>query len=90
MTVRNARTHSGTMTMPTEPQSGGWKAVNARKDVFVVSRYSDYKKDDLAFEIDRFLEDHPISELLDVVSDCINKAEWLKETDMREQKKGER
>ena len=27
MTARNALTHSGTMTMPTEPQSGGWKVV---------------------------------------------------------------
>lgn len=36
-----------------------------------MSRYGDYKKDDLSYEIDKFLETHPISELLEIVADCV-------------------
>ena len=40
-----------------------------------MSRYGDYKKDDLSYEIDKFLESHSISELLEIVADCVETVE---------------
>ena len=36
-----------------------------------MSRYGDYKKDNLSYEIDEFLESHSISELLEIVAYCV-------------------
>lgn len=43
-----------------------------------MSRYGDYKKDNLSYEIDEFLESHSISELLEIVADCVQNVELEK------------
>ena len=47
------------------------KPFNLKGGVFIVSRYGDYKKDNLSYEIDEFLESHSISELLEIVAYCV-------------------
>lgn len=44
-----------------------------------MSKYDDNAKDDLAYEIETFLKDHPVSELLEVVTNEVQSAEYYRQ-----------
>ena len=41
-----------------------------------MSRYGDSDYDDLIYDLDEFLEDHEVSELLKLVTDAVKDVEW--------------
>ena len=41
-----------------------------------MSYYENYEKDDLLYYMENFLKGHPISELLEIVTDAVERREW--------------
>ena len=46
-----------------------------------MSAFGNSSKDSLVDEMKRFLEDHPVSELLDIVRYAVEESEWSKSND---------